>query len=63
MNYTLKVELLAKELEVDDSVAEDILYLRSLENRIIRAAKIHSNFRDFPVYHSELESQLELLGV
>jgi hypothetical protein len=63
MTYTKEIEALSKALQVEVSVAMDIDYLRSLEKRIIKAAHTHAEVRNFSVYNSELEAQLEMFGV
>lgn len=59
--YTEKVEQVAQELGIENSVALDIIYLRECEHRIISAAKKHPHLRDFKVFNAELEEQLESL--
>ena len=61
MNYTEKIENLAMELGVETSVAMDIQYLRTLEQRIILAAKKNPHLRNFAVYNSQLETELDKL--
>ena len=61
--YTQRVEAVAAELNVSDSVAMDILYIRSLERAVIAAAKIHPEVIDFEVCNDELEVQLEKLDI
>ena len=63
VTYTQHVEAIARDLGVRDSVAMDILYLRSLEDRVIKAAKLHPQVGDFEVSNEALEAQLESLGV
>lgn len=63
MSYTQEVEKLAVDLGVETSVAMDILYLRTCEQRIILAVQMHPELCNFNVYNPALESQLEKLGV
>lgn len=61
MKYTEEVEKLAEELEVSFSVAMDIHYLRSLENRILQTLQAHPEVITFQVYNEVLENQLQEL--
>jgi len=56
-----EVELISQELEVEYSVAMDIHYLRSLEKRVVVAAKSHPRIRDFPVFNDQLDEFLLML--
>ena len=44
-------ENIAKEFQIDHSVALDIMYLRELEERIASVARLNPDLRDFPVHN------------
>lgn len=59
MTYTEECQELSKALDIELSVAMDIVLLRNYEKRIIAAAKANPNLRDFPVFNDELDRFLE----
>lgn len=59
LTHTEEVEQIAEELGIEFSVALDIAYLRSLEARIVAAAKKYPKMRDFLVENVALEDQLK----
>jgi hypothetical protein len=55
MTETERIDKIAEECGISFSVADDVDYLRTLERRIVAAARGNPGVVNFPVYNESLE--------